>query len=147
MRLTQIFEREGQYDWDGLPWDRDKPKPPILSEDSEERAHAISEVLALESALVPADQQTVVAMLYKLQGHYYQPGMSESLMREVAKDYIRLLAGYSVATMQEACDSFLIDPEQKFFPKVGELKKRMDNLQYNKSRRYRRLKILIGENA
>jgi len=84
-------------------------------------------------------------MLYRLQGHYWQGGMSEALAREVASDYVRLLDGYPEAVWRDACDAILLDTERKFFPKIGEMKKALDAAQAKK--RWRLTKLIALTSA
>lgn len=104
---------------------------------------AEQEAAQLAPQFVPASADQRAAILYRLQGHYYQQGMSESLIRAVAGDYARLLDSYPASVLQAAADECLLDPERKFFPKVGELKHICVRIHGRKSARYAKLLRLI----
>jgi hypothetical protein len=88
------------------------------------------------------NQQGMAAMLYKMQGHYWQQGMTDALAKSVADDYIRLLDGYDEDVFQRTCDQWLLS-ENKFFPKVGELKAALDLKTTAKKWRIIQLKLLM----
>lgn len=85
----------------------------------------------------------MAAILYKLQGHYWQQGMTEALAKSVADDYIRLLDGYDEDVFQRTCDQWLLGKDNKFFPKIGELKAALDAKKNAKAWRIRQLLILM----
>jgi hypothetical protein len=91
------------------------------------RGLATAELARIDGHLANlAPDGEVGGMLYTLQGHYWQAGMSEALMQQVAKDYIRLLGGYPLEVFKRARDGWLLNPENRFFPKVGEIKQLLD---------------------
>lgn len=111
--------------WYGSPAFAYKGAPPKLP--AHLRAEAVHQLHAVDSALAQGTTEREVAeLLYTLQGHYWQAGMSETLMLQVAGDYVRLLIGYPLEAFKRARDACLTDPERKFFPKVGEMKKLLD---------------------
>lgn len=140
--LTEILEHD--FNWHNKPYLAEKPAAPVIIKGSAEHQFAEQLLTQVENDLIPASSQAKAAILYKLQGHYHQPNMPEALVKEVTADYARLLDGYSAKVMQEACDSFLLNPDQRFFPKVGELKAQMDWMLYRKKRHQEKLTILIG---
>lgn len=95
--------------------------------------------------LVPCSTDEIAQEIYKLQGHYWQQDMSQDLMREVAADYARLLAGYSLPILRRACDDWKMSPA-RFCPRLGELKEAMDKLKATTENKIKRLEILL-ENA
>lgn len=111
--------------WYGSPAFAYKGALPKLPEHLRELA--VGELARIDVHLANiAPDNEVAGLLYTLQGHYWQAGMSEALMKQVAADYIRLLGGYPIEVFKRARDAWLINPENRFFPKVGEIKQLLD---------------------
>lgn len=142
--LNKIINDEKGFNWDGYKFQSDLPNPPVLNPKSREYLIACDELKKLETSLRTSTQEEKVLIIRRMQGHYHQPNMSEALMMEVAKDYVRLLDGYPAKIMQDAVDTFLLDREQKFFPKVGEIKDRIESLLHKAKRRYFKLSLLVN---
>lgn len=98
---------------------------------------------ALRKNMTPIRSDEMSAMMYRLQGHYWQTDMSEALARSVAADYVRLLGHYPLPVFQEAIDSFLLNPKSKYFPKVGELEELLGSKMALKRWRLQRLEKLV----
>ncbi len=118
---------------------------PVPIVDRQAYDNIVERLEALDKTHEPAPKIALAGLLYKLQGHYWQPNMSEQLAREVANDYVRLLDGYSIDVMQRACDRWLMNKENKFFPKVGELKDVLDSVVQRKKWYEMRLRILASK--
>lgn len=99
----------------------------------------------LDKTKIPAPKMALAGMLYKLQGHYWQPNMSEELAKSVADDYVRLLDGVTLDVMQRGCDRWLLDKDNKFFPKIGELQELLKGIQQRKQWYESRLRMLIAK--
>lgn len=142
-QLQTLLERDG-INWTGSAWDKGE-KPSALAASSPLRALAAREEAVIAQELAsPIGGDGIAVMLYRLQGHYWQQGMSEQLAREVARDYLRLLDGYPEGIWQSTCDAMLLDPERKFFPKVGELKQLLETQLAARRWRLRKLRALLG---
>lgn len=144
--LEGILETRG-IDWyDGKYSSSEvvKDPVPVLCIASTAFAIACTEAEKIEGSIAGETPVDVMAtLMVKLQGHFWQPAMSEALAREVAKDYARLLSHFPADVMREACDVWLLNQENKFFPKIGELKHTMENILFRRKWRLHRLKKLI----
>lgn len=144
--LEGILETRG-IDWyDGKYSSSEivKDPVPVLCISSPSFALECDEAEKIEASISGETPGEVMAtLMVKLQGHYWQPAMSEALAREVAKDYARLLSHFPPDVMREACDVWLLNHENKFFPKVGELKQVMETILYRRKWRLQRLRKLI----
>lgn len=138
--LLRSLLNSDDYAWHA--WS-EKPKPPALKKGGEAYRLAVEEVRRLEAESQPAPVEAFSAILYKLQGHYWTPNMSEALARSVAQDYQRLLGKYPVDILQAACDDWLLNPTSRFFPKVGELEQILKEHQCKKNGRKRKIQLLI----
>lgn len=96
----------------------------------------------LEKELRPIENGEMSAALYRLQGHYWQPNMTQSLANSVASDYVRLLGGYPKSVFLECCDKWLLE-DNKFFPKIGELKVLLDERTFLKKWRLKRVTKML----
>jgi hypothetical protein len=138
-----LLDQEG-INWTGAAWDKGAAVVP-LADGNPLRAVALREVATIEQQLQHAStSETVAVMLYRLQGHYWQQGMTEALAREVARDYLRLLTGFPDSIWRAACDQCLLDSDRKFFPKVGEMKALLESRLAAQRWRLRKLKALTG---
>jgi len=81
--------------------------------------------------------------MYALQGHYWQQGMPIELMKSVAADYARLLDGYSLSVVRKACDEWKLSTNS-FFPKIGQLKEKLDEKKAILDQKIKRLTILLN---
>lgn len=63
----------------------------------------------------------VTATLARLALHYWRPDFTDKQAALLISDYIRDLEGYSVIQVERACMVFRKGPENKFFPRSGEL--------------------------
>lgn len=116
---------------------------PVLRKGSEAHIEAVAQERALQAKLLPVLPEAMAVVLYRLQGHYWQTGMSETLAKLVAEDYARLLGSYPLVAFQTACDKWLMNPESKFFPKVGELDKLLRHETYVLKWRHKQLEKLL----
>lgn len=82
--------------------------------------------------------EVMATFLYKMQGHFWQPSMSEALAKSVAADYLRLLKGYGVGIFSEMYDEIICESGRKFCPTIGELKGMLDKKTVEKN-------ILLGQ--
>ena len=132
-------------DWLGKGWSDGKPVPALpdaLRAEAERQCSKLQECLAGK-----ADVKEIAVMLHRLQGHYWQSGMSDALAREVADDYVRLLDGYHAALWRKATDRILLDGARKFFPKLGEMKEELDRVKALAQWRLTKLKTLLENQA
>lgn len=116
---------------------------PILRKKSDVYVAAVEEAERLGKLLESASSLAFASVMYRLQGHYWQPSMTEKLAISVAEDYARLLGHYPLDILQMACDDWLLDPKNQFFPKVGEIDERMKVLLCERKYRLRKLHKLI----
>jgi hypothetical protein len=117
--LESILSLEG-INWHESKWSENKGAVPVIPKDSEAYHDVVDEIAELESYPIKRDE--LAGILYRLQGHYWVSGMPESVARAVAEDYLRLLLpkGYTLKAVQGASDSWLTNPTNRFFPKIGE---------------------------
>lgn len=118
--VTTILECD-DYNWMMKSYSN-KPCPPVFSGAPLQIAKSNYEKLQ-EKLRCIADVEFIKIILVKLQGHFWVQGMTESLAREVASDYVRLLDGYPKIVWEKAYDQLLLESDRKFMPKVGELEK------------------------
>jgi hypothetical protein len=131
-----IRERKPDATWAGA-------LVPVIRKDSELYALAHSEALALKIGMTPVLPAQMAALLHTLHGHYWQQGMSPALMKEVVKDYLRLLAHYPLDIFEQVRDELLLEPARKFVPTIGELNALLEKkLSQKKSRLQRVIKLL-----
>lgn len=110
-----------EFNWYGYAWDK-HPPPPTLRKGGSAYLAAVNAHAELTARSQPAPVDALAGIFYRLQGHYWTPQMTEALAKSVAADYTRLLGGkYSVDEIQAACDDWLMNPENRFFPKPGEI--------------------------
>jgi hypothetical protein len=118
--LELILNLEG-VNWHESKFGNSQKPIPVLQKDSKQYELIARELAELSSE--PVGKETLAGMLYGLQGHYWVAGMPENVAKAVAMDYLRLLlpCGYSQKAVQMACDSWLRNPANRFFPKIGEI--------------------------
>jgi hypothetical protein len=119
-----------------------EPLPRIDCEVREEAEKALASMTK-----TPADKTAVSSFLYRLQGHYWVANMSESLAKSVAEDYVRLLGDYAIEIYQMTYDAWLLNPENKFFPKVGEFSELLKSINTTYDWRITKLKALLNQGA
>lgn len=138
---------DNKINWGGFKFQENTHSPvPTIQKDSPTYLEAVRLVEHYKTFVLPCSSDEVAQEIYKLQGHYWQQGMPADLMREVAKDYVRLLAGYSLPVLRRACDEWKVSTA-KFCPKLGELKERMDALKSKTETKIKRLQVLIESAA
>lgn len=130
------------YEWTG-DYDAGKLPIPVLRKESELVADIKREIDALKTQLVMIHPSSMSGILYRLQGHYWQPNMSEALARAKAEDYLRLLGEFPLFAFEEAYDAWILNSENKFFPTVGEFKALLMIKSWPKKWRLQRLEKLV----
>lgn len=139
--LDELLMLEG-VNWIGKEWSDGKPVPELpkpLRDEAERQCRKLQECMTGK-----ADAKEIAVMLHRLQGHYWQAGMSDTLAREVADDYVRLLDGYHVALWRKATDRILLDGTRKFFPKLSEMKEELDKVKALAKWRLTKLTALLN---
>lgn len=63
----------------------------------------------------------MLAVLNKIALHYWRPDFEPSQFKHLMGDYLNDLAAYSPDDVEAACESFRRNPDNKFYPRVGEL--------------------------
>lgn len=122
----------GKIDWNGIAERKPSARHfagapvPVIEKNSAIHSAAAELHEKTKNELTPITEKEMATLLYKLQGHYWQPNMSESLARETAKDYLRLLSHYGLGVFSEVYDEIITEPDRKFCPTIGELKDRLD---------------------
>ena len=63
----------------------------------------------------------VSATLTRLATHYWRPDFEPNQIKYMMVDYLNDLSAYSPADVEASCVSFRRNPENKFYPRIGEL--------------------------
>lgn len=94
---------------------------PVIKKGGDVYAAAQQEKLEIEQSMEPISATKLAVLLYTLQAHYWLPNMSEGLLKEVVKDYLRLLGHYPLDAFEQVRDEILMQKDREFVPKLGEL--------------------------
>lgn len=102
-------------------WFRGECNIANLNADLETEAKSLlEEVKATLNAECP--YKVLAEILYMLQAHFVTKTISEAQARNLAKDYARLLSGYSEKEWRAAYDNILLNRDDKYFPTIKEMK-------------------------
>lgn len=134
---------EGRYNWGKYAYDAGLEPVPALPVNSPLIYLAKQQLAELEDMSKPATANEFCFVMYRLQGHYWQASMSEKLAKVVADDYIRLLGHYPVSVLNQAVDAWLLNPDKKFMPKIGELEEVIKSKLFQQNYKITKLKSLI----
>ncbi len=116
---------------------------PIPHIDEEVKEEANRELAVMTKT--PMNKMAISSFLYRLQGHYWVANMSDSLAKSVAEDYVRLLGDYPLEVFQIAYDAWLMNPDNKFFPKVGEFNELLQSKNTTYNWKITRLKVILNQ--
>lgn len=118
--LESLLSLEG-VNWHECAFGSNQGQIPVVSKRSQAYLEAIAEIPELES--YPVQRDELAGLLYRLQGHYWVAGMSDSVAKGVAEDYLEdiLPEGFTLAAVKEGIRAWRKNESNKFFPKVGEL--------------------------
>lgn len=141
MLVESLLTTKG-INWSELSYGSNQEAIPVLRKGGVSYGYVVAERDKIRD-LSPIGESKMAALMYKLQGHYWQPGLKEALAREVAADYVRLLGHYPLDVFQAAIDAWLMGSENKFFPKVGELNELLEAKLAVKKWRLKQLEKLI----
>lgn len=73
------------------------------------------------STTSPNTAMEISAHLTKLAMHYWRPDFTPGQMRHLMADYLEDLRGHSPAEIADACARYRRNPENKFYPRSGQL--------------------------
>jgi len=145
-RQVESILESPQVNWYDTPSLSNTQPVPVVDKQSGVYSEIIAEIDKLQSRPIRADE--LAGMLLRLQGHYWVAGMPERLIELTNEDYIRLIMpkSYNLNAVQMAYDAYLLNPANKFFPKIGEIEDLIKSCQ-NKIK-YRLLRLnKLKENA
>lgn len=63
-----------------------------------------------------------VTQLGRLATHYWRPDFTTEQSKVLYGDFIRLLDGMTLSELREACDTWIMNPDNRFFPTPGQLR-------------------------
>lgn len=151
-RGPQLLEKlleQTRIDWNGYAERKPTARSwagepvPVIRRDSALCQEAVARLNKLSTDLAPITESRMATFLYKMQGHYWQPNMTETLAKNVAMDYLRLLGGYGDGVFSEVYDEVILERGRKFCPTIGEMKERLEVKTYLKKTTHHKLKKLI----
>lgn len=74
-----------------------------------------------QKTLIENTALEINAILSRLSLHYWRPDFGPGQVRLLLADYLDDLHGYSVEAINAACTQYRRNPENKFFPRSGDL--------------------------
>jgi hypothetical protein len=85
-------------------------------------AQAVRTILTEIAAGPPkATVREIATSLGRLAQHYWRPDFTPEQAKLLYGDFVRLLDGATAAEFQRACDEWVMDPLNRFFPTPGQL--------------------------
>lgn len=152
LKLLESILSNHKLDWHGYR-DRNPAATwagepvPVLRIGSEAHREAVRLEHEIEASNAPIHPERLATLLYTLHGHYWQQDKPASLLKEVVKDYIQLLAHYPQDVFEKVKAEILLEPERRFVPVLGELNALLEKRKAEKDGKLQRLQVLLSKAA
>ena len=116
---------------------------PLVTRKSKLYGLILIEIRQLEISLKPAHPKELLILLSKLRLHFAHSEISRESAQLMFEDYLTDLVEYPKDIIEKVCTEFRTECDEKFFPRISQIKKAMDKLLYPRKWRLTKLKTLL----